>query len=193
MSTTTASMSLETSSSMVYTEGPKVPNTPEPPESSRMLEAELTITNMEYTLELANSSSNNFKELASDLEYLVNDVFDKIYGFLYVKVASFEKGSIVCNFNIYAKVKSSATADEFQKVLAAAVRSGKIGKYKITNVKVHEHEQDDVGAVKGKKRPEEKFPLKVIGMAAFGGVVALIIVFVLYKVSICKLEVSHAL
>lgn len=182
-STMTASTILETSSSVVYTEGPEV--TREAPESSRMLAGAFTITNMEFTPELTYSSSENFKELARDLEYLLNDVFDEIYGFLYVKITRFEKGSIVCNFNIHTKVESSATADEFKKVLAAAANSGKTGKYQITNIIMEVHEQDDVEAVKGKK-PEDKFPLKVIGVAAFGGVVALIIVFLVYKVSICK-------
>lgn len=189
VSTISASLNQETTLSVVYSKGTQEPTTPELPESSHKLVGEFTITNMSFTPELANSESENFKELARDLESLLNDVFDDISGFLYVKVTSFVKGSIVCNFliHVHTKVESPATADEFEKVLDAAAKSGKTGEYQITNVKIEVLEQDAVGAVKGKE-PKDRFPLKVIGVAAFAGVVALIIVFILYKVSVYKLR-----
>ena len=196
VSTISASLNQETTLdlSVVYSKGTQEPTTPELPESSHKLVGAFTITNMSFTPELANSESENFKELAKDLESLLNDVFDDISGFLYVKVISFVKGSIVCNFLIlvHTKVESPATADEFEKVLDAAAKSGKTGEYQITNVNIEVLEQDAVGAVKGKE-PKDRFPLKVIGVAAFAGVVALIIVFILYKVSVYKLRGSHAL
>ena len=170
-----ASVDIETTLSVVYTKSPEEPTM----RPERMLAGALTIENMEFTPELADSSSETFKELARDLEFLLNDVFEGVSGFLYVKVTSFDKGSIVCNFMIHMKTESLATAEEFEKVLTAAAKGGKTGKYQISNIEV----QDTVGAVKGKEPEEKSFPLRVIAVAAFVGVVALVFVFILYKVS----------
>lgn len=174
-----------TTLSVAYTESTQEPTTTEFTEPSRIFSGKFTITNMEFTPELADSFSESFKELARNLEQLLNDVFDEISGFLYVKVASFARGSIVCNFFIYTEVGSSATVDEFENALTAAANYGNTSNYQISNIEVQEREQEDVGAVK-RKKPEDKFPLQVIAVAAFVGVVALIIVFVLYKVSVCR-------
>jgi len=176
---TSAAVNLETTLS-VYTKSTEESTSTEPPtESSRMLIAKLTIEAMEFTLELADSSSEKFKELARDVELLLNDVFKEISGFLYVTVTSFENGSIVCNFMIHIKMESLATAEEFERILTAAAEGGKTGKYQISNIEV----QDTVGAVKEKEPEGKSIPVKVIGVAAFAGVVVLIIVFLLYKVS----------
>ena len=145
-----------------------------------MLVARLTIETMKFTPELANSSSEIFKELARDLEILLNEVFKEISGFLYVKVTSFEYGSIVCNFMIYIRIESLAKAEEFVRILTVAAKGNKTGKYQISNIEVQDL---DVGAIKGKETEGKSIPVKVIGVAAFVGVVALIIVFLLYKVS----------
>ena len=80
------------------------------------------------------------------------------------------------------KTESLATAEEFQKVLTAAAKDGKTGNYQISKIEVHA--QDNVGAVQEKEPEGKSFPVKVIVIAAFVGVVALIIVFLFYKV--CK-------
>lgn len=170
-----ASVNLETTFS-VHTKRPLEPTTgPE----LRGLFARLTIENMKFIPELADPSSEIFKELARDLELLLKNVFKEISGFVYVKVTSFENGSIVCNFMIYIEIESLAKAEEFERILTVAAKGGKTGKYQISNIEV----QDDVGAVKGKEPEGKSIPVKVIGVAAFVGVVALIIVFLLYKVS----------
>ena len=175
-----ASVNLETTLS-IYTKSPQKPISTELPSAfSRMLIAKLTIESMEFTLELADSSSEIFKELARDLELLLNNVFEEISGFLYVKVTSFEKGSIVCNFMIHTEMESLATAEEFERILTTAAKGGKIGKYQISNIEIQD---TAVGAVKGKEPEGKSIPVKVIGVATFVGVVVLIIVFVLYKVS----------
>lgn len=175
-------MYAESTLTVIYTYGREEPTSPTP---SKKWAAKFTIENMEFTTELATNSSKQFKKLANDLEDLLNDIFNQMSGFLYVKVISFEKGSIICNFFIYMKVESSATTKEFESILSAAAKSGKTGKFKITNIAVSKDQEDSVGAVKGKK-PKDEFPLKLFGVAAFGGVVVLIIVVLLYKVSIYK-------
>ena len=180
-----ASVNLETSLvSEVYTKSPEEPTSTNqselPAEFTQMLVATLTIENMEFTPELADSSSEFFKELASDLELILKNVFEEIVGFLRVKVTSFKKGSIVCNFKIHMKRKSLLTAKDYEKALTAAAEGGKTGEYQISNVEVQDL---NVGVVKGKESEETSFPVKVVGVAAFVGVVALIIVFLFYKVS----------
>ena len=176
-----ASVNLETSLvSEVYTKSPEEPTSRSELPADQMLVATLTIENMEFTPELADSSSEFFKKLASDLELILNNVFEEIVGFLRVKVTSFKKGSIVCNFKIHMKRKSLLTAKDYEKALTAAAEGGKTGKYQISNVEVQDL---NVGVVKGKESEETSFPVKVVGVAAFVGVVALIIVFLFYKVS----------
>ena len=170
-----ASVNLKTTFS-VHTESPVEPTSSV---LSRRLVASLIIESMKFTPELSDSSSETFKKLAGDLEFLLNDVFEDISGFLYVEVTSFENGSIVCNFMIRIKIESLAKAEEFERILTDAAEGGKIGKYQISNIQV----QDDVGAVKGKEPEGKSIPVKVIAVAACVGLVALIIVFLLYKVS----------
>ena len=146
-----------------------------------MLVARLIIENKKFTPELADPSSEIFKELARDLELLLNDVLEQIPDFLYVNVTSFENGSIVCNFMIHIKIESLAKAEEFERILTDAAEGGKIGKYQISKVEVPA--QDTVAAVKGKEPEGKSIPVKVIAVAACVGLVALIIVFLLYKVS----------
>jgi len=167
----------------IYTKSPQKPISMEPPTTSsrRMLVARLTIETMKFTMELANSSSEIFKELAGELELLLNDVFEGISGFLFVEVTSFEKGSIVCNFMIHIKMESSTTAEDFERILTAAAKGGKTGKYQISNI--HVQDTDTVVAVKEKEAEGKSIPVKVIGVATFVGVAVLIIVFVFYKVS----------
>lgn len=111
----------------------------------------------------------------------MDDIFKSVIsGFLYVKVVSFKKGSIVCDFRIYTELESSATADDFNKVMSAAIERGEAKKFNITDFAI-EPEKEDTAAVKGTKERKNEFPLKVFAAAAFGALVALVIGFVLYK------------
>ena len=157
------------------------PRTKELPVAIRMLAATFTIENMEFSSELADTSSEIFKALAKDLEMLLTDLFEQIPGFSYVEVDSFERGSIICNFLIYTKEQSSATAEDFEKVLIAAVNEGKTGNYQITNVEVRDNL--NVESVKSDKPQDKQFqPLKVIGVAILAGGVLLVIVILLVRV-----------
>lgn len=174
-----ASVNQEITLSVLYTEKPT--SSELPTEFSKTLVATLTI-NMTFTRELADPSSKTSKELARDLELLLNDVFKDISGFLYVRVKKFERGSVICNFMIHMKMESLATAEEFEKVLTAAAKDGKTGKYQISNIEVQDTVGDTVGAVKEKEPEGKSFPATVVGVSVFVGVVALIFVFLLYKV-----------
>lgn len=121
-------------------------------------------------------------KLANELEDVLDDIFKpEISGFLNVEVVSFKKGSIVCDFLIYTELESSATADEFNDVLSAAIEKGEAKKFKITDFAIETEEEDGVEAVIGTKERKNEFPLKVFAAAAFGALVVLVIGFVLYK------------
>lgn len=134
---------------------------------------------MEFTERFSDPSSEEFKKLANELEDFLDDIFKSaISGFLYVKVVSFEKGSIVCDFLIYTELESSAKADDFNKVMSAAIERGEAKNFTITDFAIG---KDVVAAVKGTKERKNEFPLKVFAAASFGALVALVIGFVLYK------------
>ena len=141
---------------------------------------------MEFTEGLTDPSSEEFAKLASDLEDALDNIFKEVSGFLFVKVVNFTKGSIVCNYLIHTKLESSATSDEFNKILSE--KRGKIGKFVM---ETEEEEEDSVAAVKGTQPRKNEFPLKVFAAAAFGGLVVMVIGFVLYKVSIYKCFVDR--
>ena len=145
-----------------------------------MWAATLTIENMNFNFDLETPSSQAFKDLARDLEVSLRGAFEHISGFLYVEVESFKKGSIICNFFIYTKAESSATAKEYENALIAASKRGETGSYHITNV----HVEDNMEAVKSDRPQDKSFnSLKVIGVAIFAGAVFMVIVFLLAKVS----------
>ena len=176
-------MYVESTTTVIRTSGTEKPISPTP---SKVWRAKLTIINMVFTEGLTDPSSEEFAKLASDLEDALDNIFKEVSGFLFVKVVNFTKGSIVCNYLIHTKLESSATSDEFNKILSE--KRGKIGKFEM---ETEEEEEDGVAAVKGTQPRKDEFPLKVFAAAAFGGLVAMVIGFVLYKVSICKCFVDR--
>ena len=147
---------------------------------------------MEFTEGLTDPSSEEFAKLANDLEDVLDNIFKEVSGFLSVKVVNFTKGSIVCNYLIHTNLESTATSDEFNKILSE--KRGKIGKFEMETEEEEEEEEeeeDGVAAVKGTQPRKNEFPLKVFAAAAFGGLVVMVIGFVLYKVSIYKCFVDR--
>ena len=178
---------------VIYITVPVELTTPEPTESeeepttasvgSKRWEASLTIENMEFNSDLAYNSTKAFKDLASNLEALLRGIFNQVSGFLDVKVDSFTKGSIICNFFIFTKAESTATVEEFENTLTAASKRRETGEYSITDVQVKDNVNVDA-VKKGEKPRDDRFlPLKIVGVTMFAAALAMVIMFLLVKVS----------
>lgn len=146
-----------------------------------MWEASLKIENKEFNSNLAYNSSKAFKDLASDLEVLLRGILNQVPGFLNVKVDSFTKGSIICNFFIYTKAESTATTEEIENALIAASKRGETGNYSITDI--HVKDNVNVDAIKDEKPSRENgfLPLKIIGGTVIAAALAMVIAFLLVK------------
>ena len=153
---------------------------PEIPTDAQIWKASLTIVDMEFSDDLSKSSSKAFKTLAGDLTKLLDGIFQSITGFLYTKVDSFEKGSIVCKFSIFTKAGSSSAKD-YKTALVAASKEGKTGKFKMEKIEVYKTES--VGTFKGEKSQKVFQPLKVIGITIFVTAVVMVVLFLVVKVS----------
>ena len=116
---------------------------------TQIFEGILTIVNMEFSADLSKLSSEAFKTLEDDLTKLLNEIFQSITGFLYTKVDSFEKGSIVCKFSIFTKAESSS-AENYKTALVAASKDGNTGEFKMDKIEVKDTVTDEsVGSFKG--------------------------------------------
>ena len=156
------------------------PTSPVPANALQIWAAVLTIENMEFTRDLAIPSSQTFRKLSGTLTVLLSNVLKQISGFLSVNVKSFERGSVVCMFDIHAKLESSATAEDFEKALIDAANNRKIGNYHVTNIQV----KDNVAALMTEETPQgqRSFLLRVIAVIIFAGGVAVLIVLFTVKV-----------
>lgn len=156
----------------------QVPTEPGIPADTQILKGILTIVDMEFSDDLSKSSSKAFKTLAGDLTKLLDGIFQSITGFLYTKVDSFEKGSIVCKFSIFTKAGSSSAKD-YKTALVAASKEGKTGKFKMEKIEVYKTES--VGTFKGEKSQKVFQPLKVIGITIFVTAVVMVVLFLVVK------------
>lgn len=160
------------------TQGPTEPGIPT---GTQTFEGILKIVNMEFSADLSKSSSEAFKTLENDLTKLLNEIFQSITGFLYTKVDSFEKGSIVCKFSIFTKAESSS-AEDYKTALVAASKDGKTGKFEMDKIEVKKTVTDEsVGAFKGEKSKSDFQPLKVIGITIFVTAVVMVVLFLVVK------------
>ncbi|CAH3014960.1 unnamed protein product [Porites evermanni] len=162
---------------MLAEEKAEEPTSIEPAKALQIWAAILTIENMEFTRDLANPSSQTFRKLSGTLTVLLSNVLNQVSGFLSVHVKSFQRGSVVCMFDIHANLESSATAEDFEKALIDAANNRKIGNYHITNIQV----KDNVKAVMKEKTPQGQryFLLRVIAVIIFAvGVAVLIVLFI---------------
>lgn len=160
------------------TQGPTEPGIPT---DTQIWKASLRIVNKEFSDDLSRPSSEAFKTLEDDLTKLLNEIFQSITGFLYTKVDSFEKGSIVCKFSIFTKAESSS-AEDYKTALVAASKDGKTGKFKMDEIEVKDTVTDEsVGAFKGDKSKNDFQPLKVIGITIFVTAVVMVVLFLVVR------------
>jgi hypothetical protein len=91
------------------------------------------IQNKEFTEGLKNLSSPEFKNMSREFEAALNVVYRKIKGFLYTRVISFAKGSIVCNFRIITTVESKANETFLINILRRANVSDNLAGFILKN------------------------------------------------------------
>ena len=91
-----------------------------------------TIQNEEYTDELGNVSSAEFKRLSKDVAEVLTKIFDgNLAGFLNVEVVRFQRGSIICTFNLRTKGESTVSEKDIKELL-----SYESSKYTFKDIKV---------------------------------------------------------
>ncbi|XP_041093250.1 mucin-3A [Polyodon spathula] len=71
----------------------------------------ITIT-QEFTNDLANSSSQEYKEFEENFTQMMKKVYHNVPGFLGVKIKTISKGSIVVNHDVQVEIKNTDTATE---------------------------------------------------------------------------------
>ncbi|XP_031550010.1 uncharacterized serine-rich protein C215.13-like [Actinia tenebrosa] len=87
----------------------------------RRFVATAIIQNKKFTDALKDHSSQEFKKMSKDFESALNKIYSRtITGFLYTRVTSFEKGSIICTFLIITTAQSSANETLLTNVLQHA-------------------------------------------------------------------------
>ena len=94
--------------------------TKKPTKDDVVFQVTATIPNKEYTDELGNVSSAEFKRLSKDVAEVLTKIFDdNLPGFLSVEVVRFQRGSIICTFNLRTKRESTVSEKEIKEVLSA--------------------------------------------------------------------------
>ena len=119
--------------------------TQRPTKDDVVFEVTATLQDEKYTEELADSNSDQFKELSKKLTDILTDIFKtNVPGFRWVEIISFRKGSVICVFQVITE-ESKASTEEIKDVLTEASKNEKAGKYIFKNVNV---EQETAEATK---------------------------------------------
>ena len=106
--------------------------TKKPTKDDVVFQVTATIQNKEYTDELGNVSSKEFKSLSKDVAEVLTKIFDgRLPGFLSVEVVRFQRGSIICTFNLRTKRESTVSEKEIKELL-----SYERSKYTFKDIKV---------------------------------------------------------
>ena len=106
--------------------------TKKPTKDDAVFQVTATIQNEEYTDELGNVSSAEFKRLSKDVAEVLTKIFDgNLAGFLNVEVVRFQRGSIICTFNLRTKGESTVSAKDIKELL-----SYESSKYTFKDIKV---------------------------------------------------------
>ena len=106
--------------------------TKKPTKDDVVFQVTATIQNKEYTDELGNVSSKEFKSLSKDVAEVLTKIFDgRLPGFLSVEVVRFQRGSIICTFNLRTKRESTVSEKKIKELL-----SYERSKYTFKDIKV---------------------------------------------------------
>lgn len=101
--------------------------------SRRRFNTVVTVVNLVFTPELSDTTSVTFKNLSKKIEAALSAVYrNAIPGFLYLKVISFKKGSVICNFVVVTTPKSNATENSLKDVLLFANDKNELGGMKLS-------------------------------------------------------------
>lgn len=149
-----------------------VTDTQEP--KRRRFNTVVKIVNIVFTSALNDKTSETFKNLSKSVEASLSAVYrNKIPGFLYLKIISFEKGSVICNFIVYTTPESNATESSLKNALVVANNENDIGGFKIS-------EEIVVKEVKSTKpTTSDKMELWIILLIAVGSPVLMVLIIVL--------------
>ena len=109
--------------------------TQKPTKDNVVFQLKARIQNEEYTDELGNVSSVEFKSMSKDVAEVLTKIFDgNLPGFLSVKVVRFQRGSIICTFNLRTKGESTVSEKDIKELLTDA--KGEISKYTFKDIEV---------------------------------------------------------
>ena len=109
--------------------------TKKPTKDDVVFQVTAKIPNENYTDELGNVSSERFKKLSKDIADFLTNIFDSnLPGFLGVEVVRFQRGSIICTFNIRTKEESTVSEKDIKEVLTDA--TGENSKYAFKDIEV---------------------------------------------------------
>ena len=109
--------------------------TKKPTKDDIVFQVTAKILNEYYTDELGNVFSERFKKLSNDIADFLTNIFDSnLPGFLGVEVVRFQRGSIICTFNIRTKEESTVSEKDIKKVLTDA--TGENSKYAFKDIEV---------------------------------------------------------
>lgn len=166
---------------VVDTERPTtLARTEEPPtEKGIVFEVTVRIPNREYTEELGDPSSTQFKKLSKSLTEILTVVLkNEIPDFRKVVVIGFRNGSIICIFNVITGEESTVSDEEIKVILTGASNSGKTGNYTFEEIEVERKTAMQTGD------KDTKWPVWVIAVISVCGVLLILIFLMIYLVRI---------
>ena len=147
--------------------------TKKPIEGGNVFQVKMKISNQDYTDELSNSSSEEFKTLSKDLTDILTKVFkDKIRGFSHVVIIEFRKGSVICIFQVIVAKESEVTTENIEETLLDARDTGK---YTFTDITVKDMTMKQTGQ-------RLKWPDWAIIVTSLCGVMLLFIIVTIFLV-----------
>ena len=160
------------------------PKTKSPTDGEDLFKVTATITDVEYTEELRDPSSAKFKSLSKDLTEKSTKVLrENLPSFRRVEIIRFDKGSVICIFNVITDVtkeESSVTEEKIRKILTDATSKGEMGNYTFGEIKVEKNKETSMKT----GTEDKKWPSWVIALISASGVMLILIFVMSYLVRI---------
>lgn len=148
-----------------------------PPEGTKMVNMEVTL-NMEFREDYNDVNSPIYTELVANLSKALIRVYQKVDGFVDVRVLFIRRGSIVCNYIIILASNSEVTDDDLKKQLEKGSEDDKFP-FEVKGIAVIE--DSDTVAAKKKLPQWAMTTMIVLGALAFCFLVIAICACIKYR------------
>ena len=137
---------------------------------------EITL-DLEFIVEYNDPKTQEYQELETNLTRELRKAYEKVDGFVDIRILFFKSGSVICSYIVILAKNSQVKHEKLTKIVEQEHRDGTFA-FKVKSVKVEEGPTDG-----STKKPDEKLPeWALITMIVLG---SLTFIFLMIVICVC--------